>query len=148
MSQPVRDGRDTARAIHAIREQLETAENEGRADLFVELMADDVVLMVPDQPVQEGKAACARFVQNVLAGLLSRFTRRISYTSAEVAVLNDAAFDRGTFSFTVSPRAGGTTTRVTGKYFWLLTRGDGGPWQVARVIMSLDEGEEAQEEEG
>lgn len=142
MSRPAVDLRDDLPVIHGIRERIEAAENAGDADVFVSLMAEDAVLMVPDQPVQDGKPACAAFVRNVLSGLLSRFTRQISYVSDEVAVLGDTAFDRGTFSFTVSPRDGGMTTRVTGKYLWLLRRDAGDAWQMWRMMLSLDEGDE------
>ena len=133
---------DERRALHDIRERIEEAENAGITERFVEVMADDIVLMVPDQPVQQGKAACAEFVRNVLAGLLSRFSRRIVYASDEVDIVGGVAFDRGTFAFTVTPREGGQTTRVTGKYLWLLRRAEDGPWRMWRVIMSVDEGDE------
>jgi uncharacterized protein (TIGR02246 family) len=136
------DSEDDRRVLHEIRERLEAAENAGDTESFVAVMSDDMVLMVPDQPVQEGKASCAAFVRNVLSGLLSRFSRHITYTSDEVAVIGDVAFDRGTFAFTVTPREGGLTTRVTGKYLWLLRRDGDAPWRMSRVMMSVDEGEE------
>lgn len=143
MAHPIDDTPGDLRAIEAMRVRLESAENAGEAEVFVQMMAEDIVLMVPDQPVQNGRPACAAFVRNVLSGLLGRFERRISYVSDEVAVLGDAAaFDRGTFSFTVTPREGGMTTRVTGKYFWLFRRGDDRAWQMSRLMLSLDEGDE------
>lgn len=125
--------------LEEIRARLEAAENGGDAGYIGQMMADDVVIMVPDEPVQEGKAACADFVREMLAGLLERFDRRIKYVSAEVRVIGDVAFDRGSFSFTVTPKSGGDTARATGKYFWLYSRGGDGSWKLARVIVSLDE---------
>ena len=127
------------RELDEIRGRLEAAENAGDADYFVEMMAEDAVIMAPDQPVQEGKAACASFVREVLAGLLEAFNRQIRYVSAEVRVIGDMAFDRGTFSFTVSPRTGGETIQETGKYLWIYSRASDGPWKVARAIVSLDQ---------
>jgi ketosteroid isomerase-like protein len=103
-----------------ILERLEAAENSGDAEYVVRMMADDVVVMVPNEPVQEGKAACAGFVRGMLAFMLEQFDRRIAYVSAETRLIGDYAFDRGTFSFTVAPKAGGETTRAQGKYLWLL----------------------------
>ena len=124
--------------IDSIRRRLEEAENAGQPDAIAALLSDDGVVMVPDYPVQEGKAACTRFVREVLPATLARFNRRIRYVSAEIAVLGDLAFDRGTFAFTTTPRSGGPPAHATGKYFWLLRR-DQGTWKMARAIVSLDE---------
>jgi catechol 2,3-dioxygenase-like lactoylglutathione lyase family enzyme/ketosteroid isomerase-like protein len=129
-------------AVAAVRAALEAAENAADADALAELLADDVVAMVPDFPAQEGKAACTAFMRDVMGELAARFIRRVAYESDEVSVLGDAAFDRGTFAFTVAPRSGGDTSRVTGKYFWLLQRRAAAGWRVTRLIVSRDEGPE------
>jgi len=121
-----------------LRERLTAAENAGDPEPICEAMADDVVLMVPSAGVQEGKAACAALVRDVLPALLQEFERHITYTSAEVRVLGDAAFDRGTFAFSVTPRAGGPTELSAGKYLWLYAR-DQETWKLARIIVCLDE---------
>jgi uncharacterized protein (TIGR02246 family) len=126
-------------AIAAIRQVLEAAENHGDAEALAALLTDDAVLMVPDFPVQEGKSACVQFVRGIMSWLLTEFVRRVTYVSAEVVVISDVAFDRGLFSFEVSPKGGGECTRVTGKYFWLLRRTDPAGWRIARLIVSRDE---------
>ena len=133
------DVQKDVRELDEIRARLEIAENDGDADYFVEMMAEDAVIMAPDQPVQEGKTACASFVREVLAGLLEAFNRHITYVSAEVRVIGDVAFDRGTFSYTVSPKSGGETIQETGKYLWIYSRAGDGSWKVARAIVSLDQ---------
>ena len=135
---------DDVRAIGAVRSAVEAAENAGDASAAAMLLADDAVLMVPDFPVQEGRDACVRFMRDVMAWLTSRFDRRIAYVSAEVAVLGDMAFDRGTFAFTVSPKSGGDIDHVTGKYFWLLRR-TAASWRIARLIVSRDDATDADE---
>ena len=127
------------RELDEIRERLEAAENAGNAEYFVEMMAEDAVIMAPDHPVQEGKATCACFVREVLAGLLETFNRHIKYVSAEVRVAGDMAFDRGTFWFTVSPKTGGETIQESGKYLWIYSRASDRSWKVARAIVSLDQ---------
>ena len=74
-----------------------------------------------------------------MSSLLSEFVRRVTYVSAEVVVMGDMAFDRGTFWFDVSPKDGGDGTRVTGQYFWLLRRTEPEPWRIARLIVSRNE---------
>jgi cold shock protein len=135
-------------AVTAIRHALEAAENSRDADALAALLTDDAVLMVPDFPAQEGRAACLRFVRGIMSRLLTEFVRRVTYVSAEVVVTGDTAFDRGTFSFDVSPKGGGEVTRVTGKYFWLLRRTDRERWRIARLIVSRDEESEVQTDNG
>jgi len=124
--------------LSEIRERLTAAENAGDPEPICAALADDVVFMVPSAPVQEKKAACATFLRAVLPSLLHEFARSVSYTSAEVRVFGDVAFDRGTFSFSVTPRTGGPSQVNVGKYFWLYIRTDA-TWKLARVIVCLDE---------
>jgi uncharacterized protein (TIGR02246 family) len=127
--------------LSELRERLTAAENAGDPEPICAAMADDMALMVPNAPVQEGKAACAAFVRAVLPSLLQEFERHVSYTSAEVRVFDETAFDRGTFSFSVTPRAGGASEVNVGKYLWFYIRRDDS-WRLARVIVSLDEAPE------
>jgi ketosteroid isomerase-like protein len=126
-------------AIDAVRLALQAAENAANADAMAALLSEDAVLMVPDFPVQEGRASCAGFMHNVVAGVHSQLDRHITYVSAEVVVMGDMAFDRGTFSVTVAPRSGGDHTAFTGKYFWLLQRAAPDVWQISRLIVSRDD---------
>jgi len=127
------------REIEHILRRIEEAENAGNSSEIADMLAEDAVIMVPNQPVQEGRTACARFVEDVMAGLLESFDRRIVYVSAEVRVIGDSGFDRGSFTFTVAPRSGGTTSRETGKYLFLYSRAVDGSWKIARAIVNLDD---------
>src|SRR5687768_5779610 len=102
---------DDVSAVAAVREALEAAENAGDADAAAALLTDDAVVMVPDFPVQEGKAACASFMREIMGWLSAQFDRHITYVSAEIVVMGNMAFDRGTFSFTVAPKSGGDSTQ-------------------------------------
>ena len=90
------------REVEQMLRRIEAAENTGNAAEIADMLAEDAVIMVPNQPVQEGKAACAKFVADVLAGVVEQFDRRIVYISAEVRVIGDCGFDRGSFTFTVA----------------------------------------------
>lgn len=126
-------------SLHAIRERLQAAENAFDPGPMVEIMADDVVLMVPNEPVYEGKQATAAFVTHILEHQMTWFDRRIAYVSREVWVRGDTAFDRGTLSFTVVAKHDGRTNEATGKYLWFYTRAEGGEWRLSRAILSLDD---------
>ena len=133
-----------ARRIEDLRRRIEMAENSGTPSGIVELLAEDAVLMPPNFSVQEGKAACASFVTEVVTDLFTHFDRTISYVSAEIRVLGDHAFDRGSYSFVAAPRAGGQTTRASGRYLFLYSRATGGAWALARAIVNQDTADEAQ----
>ena len=130
-----------------MRRQFEAFENSGDADATAALLADDAVLIVPDYPVQEGKAAIINFLQEVSGWLLSNFDRHIAYASAEVTMTGDAVgFDRGTFAFDVTRKSGGPVTHVTGKYLWLLKQEDGARWKMSRIIVTRDDDPESEED--
>ena len=118
---------------------MEAAENAGNVAEIADMLAEDAVIMVPNYSVVEGKVACAAFVADVLSGLLEAFDRRIVYVSAEVRVIGDCGFDRGTFRFTVAPRSGGETSVETGKYLFLYSRSADDAWKLARAIVNLDD---------
>lgn len=130
---------DDTQALASIRRRLERAENGGDADYIISMMADDMVMMVPNEPVYEGKEACAEFLRGMLAWMIEALDRHIEYVSAEICVLGDHAFDRGTFAFTATPKSGGDTTHAQGKYFWLYSRDGNRSWKLSRGIVSLDD---------
>ena len=130
------------RAIEEIRRHVEVAENAGDPEYCAGLLTDDAVLMVPDFPIQNGRDACAAFLRELLPGLLEVFDRRITYTGLEVRVVDNIAFDRGEFAFTVRPRSGGDESRVTGKYFWLYARATDGGWRLSRAVVTRDDADE------
>jgi uncharacterized protein (TIGR02246 family) len=133
--------------IADIRQRFEASENAGDTDATAELLADDAVFIVPDYPVQEGKAAIVGFLREISGWLLARFDRHINYVSTEVTILGDLAFDRGTFAFDVSRKSGGPVTHVTGKYLWLLRHEDERRWRMSRLIVTRDDEPESKGEE-
>ena len=125
--------------VHAMRGRLEAGENAFDGDPIIETMADDMVLMVPNEPVQVGKAQCEAFIRRMLAEQQAWFDRHITYVSEEVAIRGNIAFDRGSFSFTVRAKHDGRSSEPTGKYFWLYQRSASGDWKLSRAIVSLDD---------
>lgn len=130
--------------IRQLLRGIEAAENSGQPERLIELLAEDVVLMAPDHPVQEGKEACAAFVTQVLNDLFEYFDRRIVYTSAELRMFGSHAFDRGRYVFTCVPKAGGENVQGTGSYLFLYSRNPSGEWKLARGIVNQDSPPEEQ----
>ena len=126
-------------AVNALRLALEEAENRGDPEPIVARLAPDAVLMAPTFPVSDGRDACAAFLRETLPALLDYFDRRIAYVSSEVNVMGDVAIDRGTFSFTIRPRAGGDASVERGKYLYVLAKDPDDGWRLSRAIVTLDE---------
>jgi len=116
-----------------LREALVTAERTGDAAFFAAALDDDAVIMPPDAPAREGKAACLSFIHEVLQSLLSQFDRELVCESAEVVIEGTFAFDRGRFFQTLREKGGGLIVRERGHYIWLYVR-RGAQWKLARVI--------------
>jgi ketosteroid isomerase-like protein len=130
--------------IDDIRRRLEASENANDAGFFASIVADDVVVMVPDYPVQTGKDEATAFVCGMSDWMRENLDRHIAYSSDEVAVLGELAIDRGTFAFTAAFKDGHDPASVTGKYLWLYRRDAGGAWKMWRMIISRDEEETAE----
>lgn len=128
--------------LKEIGRRLEAAENACDPAFMIELMAEDVVILVPHAPPQEGKVACTAFIRDVTDMFRAELDRHITYTSADARALGRVGFDRGAFSFDVTVRATGTTAHVTGKYLWLYSRDRHDAWKLQQAIMSLDDTDE------
>jgi uncharacterized protein (TIGR02246 family) len=117
-------------AIHGLRERTEKAENDGDAAFFETLAADDIVVMPPNMPVVKGRDATVRFMREFLGG----FDLEIHYVSEEIQVRGDFAFDRGTYTQTLTPNGGGPAIPGSGNYLWIYARAADDSWKASRVI--------------
>jgi ketosteroid isomerase-like protein len=122
--------RDT---LNAMREAIVAAECRGDLAFFIATLDDDAVVMPPDAPAHEGKAACLSFVRDVLQALLAQFERELVCESAEIVVDGGLAFDRGSFFQTLREKGSGLVVRERGHYLWLYVRRAEG-WKLSRVI--------------
>jgi ketosteroid isomerase-like protein len=129
-------------ALQELREAIVAAECSGDLTLFAESLDDDAVVMPPDAPAREGKAACLSFVRDVLGSLLSQFERELVCESAEIVVAGGYAFDRGSFFQVLREKGSGLVVRERGHYLWLYVRRPAG-WKLSRVIWNG--GEEVQD---
>ena len=121
---------DHRATIDAIRRDTESAENAGSVERMRVHFAEDVVMMAPTMPTVVGAANAAQAMRQ----FFDMFAVQIAYTSIEIVVSGDWAFDRGTYVHTLTPKRGGTPLKETGKYLWLYRRTPQGAWKQARVI--------------
>jgi ketosteroid isomerase-like protein len=126
---------DQRERLDRIRRETQAAENESSVDRMRVHMADDVVMMAPNMPPVTGVANAAQAMRQ----FFDAFEVQINYTSSEIVVAGDWAFDRGVYSQTLTPKQGGAPLRESGKYLWLYRRTPDGSWKQARVIWNTSD---------
>ena len=117
-------------AVAAASARFQEAENASAVDQMSALFADDLVMMGPNMPSVTGIDE----VVPEMSAFHAAIAVDVEYDSQEIEVFGDWAFDRGTYSYTLTPRAGGASFHETGKYLWLYRRQADGSWKQARVI--------------
>jgi ketosteroid isomerase-like protein len=116
-------------AIHALRAQFQSAENTADIEALAATLAEDVIILAPNRPAIEGAAATVEHFR----GQFSQVVLELQYASLESVASGDWGFDRGTYTATVTPKAGGEPATSRGKYLWISRRGADGQWHLARI---------------
>jgi uncharacterized protein (TIGR02246 family) len=117
-------------AIAAATAQFGAAESSGDVDKFRSFFVDDLVMMGPEEPPVIGGDSVAALMR-VFHG---KYAVQVEYTSQEIVVFGDWAFDRGTERYTLTPKAGGAPIQKSGNYLYLYQRQADGSWKQSRVI--------------
>ena len=117
-------------AIDQIRQEFEAAEMAGSTGRMRVHVTDDVVMMAPNMPPVSG----AEPAMAAMKGFFSAYEMQIKYVSEEIVVADRWAFDRGTYTQTLTSKHGHSSVSDEGKYLWLYRREPDGRWRQARVI--------------
>jgi uncharacterized protein (TIGR02246 family) len=125
-----RDPAVDRQAIAAATAEFEAAENAGSVDQFRSHFADDLVMMGPNKPPVIGGDSVAALMRE----FHNKFAVQVEYNSQEIVVSGDWAFDRGTESYTLTPKAGGDQIQKSGNYLYVYQRQKDGSWKQSRVI--------------
>jgi ketosteroid isomerase-like protein len=107
----------------------------GDTSVFERTSASDVLVLPPDGSLIAGRQAHV----NSERTFFNAFTSVIDNKSEEIVVSGDWGFDRETYRFTETPRAGGATVVRQGNYLWLARREPDGVWRYARIIWNTRE---------
>ena len=115
-------------AIEEIMDNYALGMITGDLDLWMSLYTDDIVKMPPDEPAVFGKED----LRTSMKPLFDNFTIEMVIYNEEVQVAGDWAFARGTFTATLTPKAGGEPLYMDGKYLSIFERQADGSWKIAR----------------
>jgi uncharacterized protein (TIGR02246 family) len=127
--------------VGAVRHAIETtnarfADAAKRGDTAVvgAIYADDVVVMMPNEPAQRGRDAA-------LKSFASAFTRaqlkEFNIKTDDVQVGGDLAVETGTYEMTMQA-APGREVKDKGKYVVVWKRQGDGSWKIVRDIFNTD----------
>lgn len=117
-------------AIDRVREAHVAALNAGDGAAWAGQFADDAVQMPPNAPANLGMAMIKSWSQ----GFLDHFDVQFSLEVEEVRTSGEWAFERGGYTISLNPKAGGPQMRDNGKYITLYQRKSANTWQMARDI--------------
>jgi ketosteroid isomerase-like protein len=131
------DSPDDIAAIRQLAAEMAKAEVSGDAEFLTGTLTPDIVIMPPGVPPIEGIEACTAWMRGVLAYVHREFTPDLRYSTAEITVSGDWAFERGTYCQTLTSRASGDVSEEIGKYLRVYFNAGDGPWKVARIIWNM-----------
>ena len=115
-------------AINEIWDQWTLGVNTGDSDLWISLWDDNGIKMPPDAPVIIGK-------EKIGAGRrkgAEEFDAKMEINPEEIRIAGDFAFSRGTFTLSLTPKAGGGTIFMDGKFLTIFKRQADGSWKIFR----------------
>jgi uncharacterized protein (TIGR02246 family) len=125
---------DDRAAIEQIRARILEAELKGDASVFEQVAAPEVVVIPPNAKAVDGRDASVEMMRQ----FFSKNQLHIEYANTQVQVNQDQAFDRGTYSQTVTPKDGGAPIAGKGSYWWFYARAEDGNWRQTRVVWTAD----------
>jgi uncharacterized protein (TIGR02246 family) len=108
-----------------------SASKAGDTEKVLNLMADDVVFLLPGQPPMRGKAGFA-----AAQGPMDQFEVDAIGKVEEIKVLGDWAYCWTTLTVVVTPRDGGKAVKRSGNTLSLLQKQRGG-WVIVRDANTL-----------
>lgn len=117
-------------ALNSLREAYVTATNAGDAAGVANLFAEDAMRMAPNAPAEVGREA----IQSGLQASFDTYANNLTASTDEIEVAGDWAFSRGSYTITLTPKAGGQPTEDAGKWLNVSKRQPDGSWKITRHI--------------
>jgi uncharacterized protein (TIGR02246 family) len=126
--EPVRDAPADIAALNAAREAFMTGYEAGDAAAIGQLYMPDAISESNNQPSLVGRDA----IVASLKGMFEQVTVKTTLTPAETRTLGNVGLDRGTYTVTVTPKAGAPPSTSEGRYMVIYVKDADGTWRVSR----------------
>ena len=121
-------------AIDAANARFTEAAKRGDTAVVGAIFADDVVVMMPNQPAQRGLDAARKNFAGMFA---SSTVKEFNLKTDDVAIGGDLAVETGNYEMTLQPQ-GGREVKDKGKYITVWKRQADGSWKIIRDMVSSD----------
>ncbi len=121
---------DDMAALAGLRGGFIAAYSAGDASTLATLFTEDGVVMPPNSSAANGKEAVQSFYQVHF----EQFTGTLAVSSEEHEAAGDWAFERGSYTVTLTAKASGTPKDDEGKCLLISRRQPDASWRIARHI--------------
>src|SRR5215471_3596473 len=121
--------------INRLLDLFVAAVNAGDAKAWGDLMTEDTIFAVPDAPRFIGKETA---VAAAKAGFFDPFNLKLASRFEDVQLFGAQGFGHGVFTMDMSPKTGGKTISLPGKFTNFFRKEPEG-WKYALVIFSYDQ---------
>jgi ketosteroid isomerase-like protein len=118
-----------------LRQLYVAAVNGSDAGAYVKTLTDDIVLMPPDTPRVTGKQAVASWIKTAF---FDRYSLEFDFSWEEIQEFGTHAVVSGPFSLKMTPKSGGESVAVKGKFLDLCRKDSDGAWKFARGAWNFD----------
>ena len=115
-------------AINNNIEQYTSSMNAGDLDRWISLWADDAIQLAPDAPAVIGKEQ----IRAKYESIFPLFIFKMTIANDDVKIGGDLAVSHGNYTVTMTPKAGGETIVIDGKYLSIEERQADGSWKIIR----------------
>jgi ketosteroid isomerase-like protein len=121
-------------AITAFNQRYLKAINDGDFETLSSLTVEDHIMMAPNGPALVGKVANDEANRRAA----EQFKIAETWSPVETVIEGKLAYQRGTFSTTVAPKAGGEARTITGKFLRTYRRLPDGSWTMVIDMFNTD----------
>ena len=127
---PVADDPADIAALNAARAAFMAAYEAGDADAIGRLYTAEAISEPDNQPTLRGREAIVASLKN----MFEQVAVKPVLTPDETRTLGSVGLDRGTYTVTVTPKAGAPPTSSQGRYLVVFVKEADGSWKVSRDI--------------
>lgn len=118
---------DVAKA-EEVWDEYAAAVNDEDIERWMALWIEDGIRLPPDKPRAVGLEQIRASAEPVFANFdLEKFT----INPEETRILGDRAYSHGLYGFSMTPKAGGDTVELRGKFLTILEKQADGSWKIA-----------------
>ncbi len=120
--------------VYELWNEFAAAVTAGAMGRWIALWMNDGIQMPPGAPRRVGKEQIRAEMQPVF----DLFITDMTVNPDEVCVLGEQAYSHGTCAFTMTPREGGDTAEISGKFLTIMEKQVDGSWKIAIDCFNYD----------